>query len=75
MIYSETLALKALSAITDPRTGRDIIASGLLKDLVFEDGTLRAVLAIDPALAGSFEAVRAQAQEALLALELSLIHI
>ena len=69
MTYSETLALKALSAITDPRTGRDIIASGLLKDLVFEDGTLRAVLAIDPALAGSFEAVRAQAQEALLALE------
>lgn len=68
MTYSETLALKTLAQITDPRTGRDIVSSGLLKDLVFEEGTLRAVLAIDPAIAASFEPVRAQAQEALSAL-------
>ena len=69
MAYSESAALKALSDIRDPRTGRDIVSAGMLADLIFEDGTLRAVLSIDPALADGFEPVRKSAEDALAALE------
>lgn len=68
MAYSESAALKALSDIRDPRTGRDIVSSGMLSDLVFKDGALRAVLAIDPALANGFEPVRKSAEDTLKAL-------
>ena len=69
MAYSESAALKALSEIRDPRTGRDIVSAGILSDLIFKDGALRAVLAIDPALASGFEAVRKSAEDTLAALE------
>ena len=69
MAYSESAALKALSDIRDPRTGRDIVSAGMLVDLVFEQGTLRAVLAIDPALAAGFETVRKSAEDTLAGLE------
>ncbi|WP_051279895.1 Mrp/NBP35 family ATP-binding protein [Hellea balneolensis] len=69
MAYSESAALKALSEIRDPRTGRDIVASGMLADLIFKDGQLRAVLSIDPALANGFEPVRKSAEDTLAALE------
>ncbi|MDB2439475.1 Mrp/NBP35 family ATP-binding protein [Hellea sp.] len=69
MAYSESAALSALSEIRDPRTGRDIIASGMLGDLIFKDGTLRAVLRIDPALAEGFEPVRQSAQDTLAQLD------
>ncbi len=69
MAYSESAALKALSEIRDPRTGRDIVSAGMLSDLIFKDGSLRAVLAIDPALAGGFEPVRQSAEDTLAALE------
>ena len=69
MAYSESAALKALSDVRDPRTGRDIVAAGMLADLVFEDGSLRAVLSIDPALAQGFESVRKSAEDTLAALE------
>jgi len=68
MAYSESAALKALSDIRDPRTGRDIVSAGMLTDLIFEDGTLRAVISIDPALAGGFEPVRKSAEDTLGAL-------
>ena len=69
MTYSESAALKALSGVRDPRTGRDVVAAGMLADLVFEDGSLRAVLSIDPALAKGFEPVRKSAEDTLAALE------
>lgn len=69
MAYSESAALKALSDIRDPRTGRDIVSAGMLADLIFEDGHLRAVLSIDPALAGGFEPVRKSAEDTLSELE------
>ena len=69
MAYSESTALKALSQIRDPRTGRDIVSAGILADLVFKDGSLRAVLSIDPALADGFEPVRKSAEDTLAALE------
>lgn len=69
MSYSEALALKALSTIRDPRTGRDVVSAGMLGDLDFTDGTLRAVLLIDPQLANGFEAVRKSAEDTLLTLD------
>ena len=69
MAYSESAALKALSDIRDPRTGRDIVAAGMLADLIYEKGILRAVLAIDPALAEGFETVRKSAEDTLKGLD------
>lgn len=69
MAYSESAALKALSEIRDPRTGRDIVSAGMLGDLIFKDGTLRAVLMIDPALASGFEPVRKSAEDTLKTLD------
>ena len=68
MIYSENKALKALSNIRDPRTGRDIVTAGMLGDLVFKDGYIRALIMIDPALAEGFEPVRKAAEDTLTAL-------
>ena len=68
MAYSESAALKALSDIRDPRTGRDIVSAGMLSDLIFKDGALRAVLSIDPTLADGFEPVRKSAEDTLKAL-------
>jgi len=68
MAYSEAAALKALSDIRDPRSGRDIVSAGMLGDLIFNDGTLRAVIQIDPALANGFESVRKSAEDSLSAL-------
>ena len=65
MAYSESSALKALSEIRDPRTGRDIVSAGMLADLIFNSGTLRAVLSIDPVLADGFEPVRKSAEDSL----------
>ena len=69
MAYSESAALKALSGIRDPRTGRDIVSAGMLADLIFEKGILRAVLAINPAFAEGFEPVRKSAEDTLAALD------
>ena len=69
MAYTESAALKALSKVRDPRTGRDIVASGVLGDIAFKNGMVRAVLFIDPALAGGFEPVRKSAEDTLAALD------
>jgi len=69
MAYSESAALQALSEIRDPRTGRDIVSAGMLGDLIFKDGMLRAVLSIDPALASGFEPVRKSAEDTLAELD------
>ena len=69
MSYSEATALEALSDIRDPRTGRDIVSAGMLGDLTFEAGVLRALILIDPALADGFEPVRRAAENTLGALD------
>ena len=69
MMYSEKDALTALSAISDPVTGKDIIAAGRLGDIAAKDGHVRAVLLIDPAKASAYEPVRAAAQAALAAMD------
>lgn len=69
MTYSESAAVKALSAIRDLGGDRDIVSSGKLADLAFTDGFLRAILQIDPKTADAFEPVRKRAEEALQALD------
>jgi ATP-binding protein involved in chromosome partitioning len=65
MSYSESAALKALSEVRDPRTGKDIVATGMLGDLSFSDGTLRAILRVDPKMAEFYETVRKSAEDTL----------
>lgn len=68
MAYKENDALRALQTVTDPESGRDIVAAGRLGDLAHKDGEVRAVLLIDPAMAAAFEPVRAEAEAALAAM-------
>ncbi len=65
MAYSESAALKALADVRDPRTGQDVVAAGMLGDLSFENGILRAILMVDPKMAEFYERVRAAAEKAL----------
>lgn len=65
MPYSESTALKVLSGIKDPRTGRDIVSAGKLSDLIYKDGILQAILSIEPALVEGFEPVRKLAETSL----------
>jgi ATP-binding protein involved in chromosome partitioning len=65
MPYSESNALKVLSGIKDPRTGRDIVSAGKLSDLIYKNGVLQVILSIEPALAEGFEPVRKLVENAL----------
>ena len=65
MSYSESAALSALKDIRDPVSNRDIVSAGMLGDLSFKAGVLRAILLIDPSRAKDYEPVR-QAMEAAL---------
>lgn len=65
MSYSESQALQALSSVKDPVSGRDIVSAGLLGDLSFKGGVLRAILLIDPSNPKAYEPAR-QAMEAAL---------
>lgn len=69
MTYSESKALKALSSLTDPKSGRDIISAGLLDELSFKGGVLNASLKVDPKMAEFYEPLRRRAEEALRELE------
>ena len=65
MSYSEAKVLKALQKVRDPKSGRDIVAAGLLGDLSFDNGVLRAILLINPADAAQYDTVRMIAQDAI----------
>lgn len=69
MPYSESAALKALAGVRDPRTGKDIVAAGMLGDLSYKDGALRALLMVDPKMAEMYERVRLAAEDALLGVD------
>ncbi|WP_428540552.1 Mrp/NBP35 family ATP-binding protein [Profundibacter sp.] len=61
--------LAALKQIKDPNSGSDMVTAGLVKALTVEDGTVRFVMEIDPKAHTVMEAVRADAQAALEALD------
>ena len=64
--YSESAALKAFARISDPKSGRDIVSSGLLGNVEFADGAARAILLIDPNTPQKYEAARLAMESALL---------
>jgi ATP-binding protein involved in chromosome partitioning len=61
--------LAELKQITDPVSGQDIVASGMVRALTVEDGAVRFVIEIDPAQAQAMESVRAQAEARVKALD------
>jgi ATP-binding protein involved in chromosome partitioning len=60
--------LAVLKTISDPHSGQNIMAAGLVRALSVDDGNVRFVFEVVPALAPKLEAVRAAAETALKAL-------
>jgi len=69
MTYSESAALRALKAFTDPQTGRDPVASGRLKSLDLDGARLRATLEIPRDLAPAYSQMTPGFEAALTALD------
>jgi ATP-binding protein involved in chromosome partitioning len=69
MALTRETVLDALGKITDPISKKDIVTAGLVKALTVNAGAVRFVLEIDPARAKAMEAVQAQAQADLEALD------
>ncbi|WP_371229699.1 P-loop NTPase [Roseovarius sp. 2305UL8-3] len=70
MTLSRDAVTAALKTINDPIAGSDIMASGVVRALnVDEAGTVRFVMEIAPSHAKAYEAVKAEAEAALNALD------
>ena len=65
MSLNRESVLQALSEITLPAGGKDIVGAGMVRALTVEGSAVRFVLEIDPARAGEMEAVRAEAEARL----------
>lgn len=65
MSLSRESVLLALSEVTLPAGGKDIVGAGMVRALTVEGSAVRFVLEIDPARAGEMEAVRADAEARL----------
>ena len=61
--------LTALKAVRDPASDGDIVASGVMRALTVEEGTVRFVLEIDPAKAEAYNPVRDAAEAAVRSLD------
>lgn len=68
MSVSRDDVLAVLKTISDPHSGQDIMAAGLVRALSVDDGNVRFVFEVAPALAPKLESVRAAAETALKAL-------
>ena len=60
--------IAALSGITDPGTGKDLIAADMAKAIMVSEGRVSFVIEVDPARGAEMEPVRAAAQKAVEAL-------
>ncbi|MEQ5828594.1 iron-sulfur cluster carrier protein ApbC [Sulfitobacter sp. NFXS29] len=70
MTASREAVLTALKTVTDPATGTDIVASGVMRALNVDDaGAVRFVMEIPPAQAKAYEEAKAQAEAALAQVE------
>ncbi|MEP5967590.1 MAG: P-loop NTPase, partial [Sulfitobacter pontiacus] len=66
MTASREAVLTALKTVTDPATGTDIVASGVMRALNVDDaGAVRFVMEIPPAQAKAYEEAKALAEAAL----------
>lgn len=64
MSVTREAVLTALKTVSGP-SGENIVAAGLVKALTVDDGAVRFVLEIDPALVNTMEPVRIQAETAV----------
>lgn len=69
MAITRENVLETLKSITDPISGQDLVASGMIRALTVDASTVRFVLEIDPSQADTLEPVRAQAEAAIAALD------
>ena len=66
MSISRDAVLAALKTVTDPVSGSDLVAAGLVKALtVGDDGAVRFVMEVPPSQAETYQAVKSAADEAL----------
>ncbi len=68
MSLTREAVLAALKTVTDPLSGQDMVAAGLVRALTIEGGTVRFVIEIDPRTAPQMQAVQAEAEDRLRAL-------
>ncbi len=68
MTLSRDTVLDTLKSITDPVTGENLAAAGLVRALTVEGGDIRFVMEINPKLGQTYEPVRAEAEARLKAL-------
>ncbi|WP_305987767.1 Mrp/NBP35 family ATP-binding protein [Roseibium sp. MMSF_3544] len=61
--------LNSLKTVKDPATGTDIVAAGMVRALQLGDGKVRFVMEIDPGRINEMEAVKAEAEQCLTALD------
>jgi ATP-binding protein involved in chromosome partitioning len=61
--------LNALGAVLDPATGESVAASGMMRALQINNGSIRFVLEIDPGRIKEMESLKAEAEEKLGLLE------
>ena len=70
MAISRDAVLAALSGITDPSSGKDLVSADMAKAItVGDDGAVSFVIEVDPALGAEAEPMRAAAQAAVEALQ------
>ncbi|MBO6852150.1 MAG: Mrp/NBP35 family ATP-binding protein [Marivivens sp.] len=69
MTLTRETVLEALKTVGSPAGETDIVAAGMVKALTVDGGNVRFVLEIDPAKAGEMEAVRAEAEAKLKAID------
>jgi len=57
--------VKALQAVTDPVSGKDLITADMAKAIMVSDGAVNFVIEVDPAMGAQAEPMRAAAQAAV----------
>src|SRR5690606_7346910 len=65
---TEAQVMAALSALSDPGSGRDLVTAGMVQGLTLKDGNVQFVLEVDPAQGAKLEPLRQAAEAAVLAL-------
>ncbi|NNF24937.1 MAG: Mrp/NBP35 family ATP-binding protein [Rhodobacteraceae bacterium] len=69
MALTRETVLEALKTVDDPVGGQDIVAAGLVRALNVEDGAVRFVMEVDPALVDKYAAVKDAAEARVKALD------
>ncbi len=67
--HDQQRILAALDGVTDPATGKSLVAAGMVQGLQSKDGHVAFAIEIDPARAGEMEDLRKQAEKTVHALD------